>query len=284
MTGPVSSLRQFDRVGDRIKLHRQARKAPIAVVEGPSDERFARAVLSGDVDFFVAGSRSGVIDVVAVAALEHGVELIAGLVDRDFDDVVAEKIGAGVPLVAYDGTDLEAMLFQSPALERLLEEIASEVKLASLGGAAAVRDMVVELIAPVTKLRHQNARRRWFLRFDGVDLADRYKIQKPELRVDVYVEALIRASADVRVDRTEILTAVERAPDVFCPDSGQAYFRGRDAICVLGVLLRRLIGGCQKPQVEPEYLAGVLRLTVTASDLANSPWHERTRDLLGLSA
>lgn len=284
MNSTGSSLREFDRLADRIRLHRQARANAVAVVEGPTDERVAREVLPAVVDYFVAGSRAGVLEAVADACRVHGLAQVVGLVDRDFDDVVISAIAEGLPIVAYDGADLEAMIFHSPALDRLLGEMASPDKLEAFGGVAAVRSKVMDLIGHVSILRTLNATERWYLCFDKVDLGDRIKVQSLAFQLAGYIDALVRASDDVPVNRATIAGAIPDVPTPTCPDSAQVLFRGRDAVSVLGVLLRRAIGGCQKPQVESEYLAGVLRLSVRRPDLEPTPWFERASSMLELGA
>src|SRR6266487_3311642 len=132
-----ASLREYDRLADRIRLHRQVDPRPIIVVEGPSDDRFCKRVISPDIAMiFIAGTRSAVIATAATVA-SYKLDQIACVVDRDFDDVVADAERAGLPIAAYDSADLEAMLIESPAFQDMLLELGSAEKLHTFGGVDA---------------------------------------------------------------------------------------------------------------------------------------------------
>ena len=277
------SLRDFDRPADRIRLHRQARFAPVIVVEGRTDKRLHERVLPFEVDIFVAGTRQEVLEAAAQLSA-HRLRAAVGVVDRDFDDAVGLAIASGLPVVAYDGADVEAMLFMSSALAHLLAELASSQKLAAAGGHEGIRDRVVSTLRPVSTLRRFNALHGWGLAFDAVDLAGKMKVQNPRLEPRSLIDALLRASDYATVGRVELEAGVASDDDLTCPESELPLFRGRDALAVLGVLLRREVGGCKHQQCQSEHLASVLRLAVDPGDLLGVPWYARLTSALGLSA
>jgi hypothetical protein len=122
------SIRELDSLPDRIKLHRQADRRGILVVEGPSDERFIQRLLPQRWALFPAGSRNIVISTLQDIE-ELRVDRVAGLVDQDFDGVAQAARDRDLPIYWYENADLEAFLFLSPALENVLAELASEKKL-----------------------------------------------------------------------------------------------------------------------------------------------------------
>src|SRR5690242_3355643 len=105
----MTALRGFDRLADRLRLHRQVDDRPIAVVEGPADARFLERVIpDGALAVFEAGSRDEVLSAAQELA-QSPIDRVACVVDRDFDDEVAEAEASGWPVAPYDGGDLEAM-------------------------------------------------------------------------------------------------------------------------------------------------------------------------------
>lgn len=130
-----SSLRAYDRLADRIRLHRQVDERFVVVVEGPSDRRLVeRLIPSSSATVFIGNSRDHVLEA-ADDLRRFDLDRVACVVDRDFDGRVAATQAAGLPVVSYDGADLEDMLAHSPAMERMIGELGSENKLNSYGGA-----------------------------------------------------------------------------------------------------------------------------------------------------
>jgi hypothetical protein len=274
------SLRDFDRIADRIRQHRQVDKRPVAIGEGPSDRRFVDRVLPrGSVSFFEAGTRSEVLNTAQeVAAM--GVDRVAGVVDRDFDDVVAELEQGGSPVVTYDDADLEAMLWWSRALDDVLEEIGSETKLRSFGGPAAVRSVVAEIARPIQRLRRANALHGWGLPFDSLDLRQRMKVSSLEMSIQSLCDALW--DPDAGIERAELYAAAEGFEECQCPATGRALIRGRDALAVTGVLLRRAIGSLSHQQAHPDRLSEALRLRATEATVGGTAWRQKVTAMLGV--
>ncbi|MEA2275314.1 MAG: hypothetical protein QOC78_274 [Solirubrobacteraceae bacterium] len=275
MSQAESSLRAYDRIADRIKLHRQADDRATVVVEGPSDERFVDALLEQRAVIFVAGTRSAVIDVTEEASRRLSVTRLVGVVDRDFDDIVAGAEAAGLPMVAYDGADLEDMLLHSPAGNRLIEEMASSSKLKAYGGASKLLADARERVIAISRLRSENAREGWGLAFDSVDL--RGKVDKDTLEMSVLaICAALKVTTECAIEHAQLETAARsEEAERRCPHTGTLLARGRDVLVVIGISLRRLVGSRTKDQTDPHLLAAVLR---TAADLAwfrQTPWFAR---------
>jgi hypothetical protein len=251
------------------------------VVEGTSDEHFSQRILPEGIDIFIAGTRDTVL-VTAHEVRAHGLTQVACLVDRDFDDVVGKAIAAGLPVVAYDGADLECMLFMSPALHTLLREFASDVKLKSFGGPEAVRRTILELVLPVARLRRANATHRWGVNFDGVDFGDRIKVSNLRLDLGPLADALLAASLGPSTTRKDLIEAARTSDAPECPQSGCPMVRGKDALAALGVALRRKLGNLQKPEAHHDRLAKVLRVAADRPDLQQTIWYQRVVEALAI--
>lgn len=268
----MSDLRAYDRPADRIRLHRQVDRRPLLVLEGPSDERFCGRVLA-DYSFgsFPVGSRSAVV-VCVTELVGAGLPAVLGLVDRDFIEGPDE---AGLSALAYyDGADLEGMLIATGAFDELVSEFGSAEKIARFGGVSAVREAIVDRVVPIARLRTENAQRRLGLRFDSVELADKTTL------TDVFVKATYCDALHDRSDKPSGVTVsalralFERdEPARRCP-SGLPMVRGKDALAVLGQLLRRQLGSLSRDAATPEHLASALRLSASSSVMGSTSWFE----------
>ena len=274
-----SSLYEFDRLADRIKLERQVRNRPIIVVEGKGDRRYISRIpaLSG-ADVYIAHTRSRVLE--AAADLRRlGISGVACVMDRDFDDVVASAELSELAIAAYDNSDLEAMLWASVALDDLLEEVGSEEKLQGFGGADSLRRRAYEVLAPVTRLRRANALGGWGVNFDSVSLAA--KIDTHTLSVSVQSLCDSLWSPDLPVEKAELYAAAADCRfDVTCPHTGLELVRGRDALAVTGAALRRLIGSLTHAQASTDRLEETLRLAGSQASAQSSSWLGRVETLL----
>lgn len=266
-----SSLRAYDRLADRLRLHRQADSRPIVVVEGDSDRRLLQDVVGDEAAVvFVGGTRTEVL--AAAFELERmNVNRVVCIVDHDFDDVVQAAIDAGLPVVAYDGADVEDMLMASPAARRAIEELASDEKLATYG-LASLLDTVREQAVPMGRLRRGNAMNGWGLVFDRIDL--RSKVDKRTLELNVLGLCMALAgTAPSAVSVVELQSVAARGDSVGCPRTGRRRLRGRDQLAFVAVALRKLVGSCRKEQTDPEFLAAILRSAANPEWMRSTEWY-----------
>jgi hypothetical protein len=274
-------LRDFDSLPDRIRLHRQADPRSVVVVEGCSDKRLLRTILSeADAVTFVGGTRATVLDV-ACSETVAGLDRIVCLVDRDFDDVVAEAIADGQPVVSYDGADLEDMLIGSPAAARLVEELGSAPKLAAFGQQHLL-DRAREEAEKVARLRRANAINQWGLAFDKVDIPS--KVDRASLALSVTgLCAALQQTASKNVTRSELEEVVTTGEIPVCRRSGRRLVSGQDQLSVIATALRGLIGSRTKSQSEPEFLAAALRASAMSDWLRDTNWFRELRTRAGLA-
>ncbi len=273
---------QADRLSDRIRLHRQARPdTPIVIVEGGPDKRFVERLLgaSHTLDIFPAGPRPELFRA-AREAREMGIDRLACIVDRDFDDAVDRHRNDGLPLVAYDGADLEGMLWSTEAYDEWLSEIANEVKLAAFGGVAALREKITDSLLPLQRLRSANAHNGWGLVFDSLDL--RKKASKEDLSIKLQVLCDSVWHTDAGPTKNDVFEAAISFEVPTCPATGHPLLRGKDAIALTAVALRRLVGSLTLQATNLEQLEAGLRLAANETHLRGSPWlHEAVAFLDG---
>ncbi|MEU5110130.1 DUF4435 domain-containing protein [Streptomyces longwoodensis] len=267
------SLRDYDRLADRIRLHHQVNKRPVVIVEGPSDERLLKRALGEDISYFPAGTRdSALMESQTLHDWEQ--DYFVCIVDRDFDDVVAEFEARQLAIHAYENADLEAMLSISGVAASLIAEFGSESKIQARGGVTQIIDKLYRMVEPVTLLRRANVENSWGLAFDAVDLRTKVDKKNMELKVRSYCAALNDTSDDspgqaVLYQYATGQLSLKKSPA--CPRGTSPFFRGRDFLALLSVALCGYCGTKRSQSVEPETLEASLRLA-GADHVKTSSW------------
>ncbi|MEU0378497.1 hypothetical protein ABZ093_14525 [Streptomyces cyaneofuscatus] len=270
----LKSLREFDFIADRIRLNRQGDKRPVIILEGPSDRRvLERSFPDQEASYFVAGTRNVALSA-AAQLTEWGKEYFTCIVDRDFDDMVGEADAGSTCIHPYDNADLEAMLAVSKAGIDLILELGSSGKIQKVGGADAIVSKLLEIIAPVSRLRRASFENDWRLSFDEVELAGKIDKKDMNFKLSSYCMALHRASwkspgSSVLERYAAGESALNCEPK--CPRGSSAYFRGRDFLSALSVALCAFCGSKRAQSVLPESLEETLRLA-GAHELRRTDW------------
>lgn len=260
------SLRDFDSIPDRIRQHRQADRRGILVVEGPSDDRLISRITNSRWAVFIAGNRNEVLATISgTQALK--VERTAGLIDRDFDDVVDQAQSEGLPVHTFDEADLEAALVVLPVFNSLIEEFGSEKKIQSAGGPEGLRATAIGIAAVVGRVRRANAARGWGIDFDKLDFCKKVDSRKMELSVSRFVDAVLPWLPSP--DEKEYFRNLAKEFEPKAAASG-VMFRGRDALHVVRVGLQRKYGSSSISDTED--IARSLRLAATAELLSIAPF------------
>lgn len=244
-----SSLKEFDRLADRIRQHRQGDKSPILVVEGDGDRLTLADLLEG-VDIFIAGNRPTALrESKQLAAWSF--DRFACVVDRDFDLDLEDTGPLDERLHPYEEPDLEAMLIANGALASLLEHLGSTQKLTGRGGATAVVLQLCASMRAIASLRRENAVNGWGLAFDRVDLASKIDRRTLSLNVARYCQAL-SATTQHSVSTQQLIEVATRA-------DRSLGVRGKDVVAAAGVALRQAVGSLPSAACTEDALSCTLR-------------------------
>ncbi|WP_382304510.1 hypothetical protein [Herbiconiux sp. UC225_62] len=269
MSDTSSSLRELDRVEDRIRQQRQWTDSPVLLVEGPDDLNVLRQHLPG-VSIFPADGKANALR--AVRSLQAwNIEDVLAVVDRDFDDPSQTQDIEG-RLHPYARRDLEGMLIGLGVLAHVLEHQGSAAKLTACGGSEALVARLEEIAAPLTSLRDHNARHNYGLSFDGTDFVGKVDLRTLDFRMQAYCAALIsRSETEVQID-----TLVQAAATAVADDLGP---RGKDVIALAGVALRRVAGSLAHAAVDEPVLTGQLHSSAGFL-LSKDEWLSELKDRL----
>jgi Protein of unknown function (DUF4435) len=270
-------LRQYDRLGDRARLHRQADSRPILIVEGNSDARFLQRVLGkNNAQILVGGTRAPVLEA-ARDVRRHGLARCACVLDRDFDEEVSVAEAASLPIAAYDGADIEHMLLMTGAFDAMVEELGSTEKLNRFGGVDKLREVAISRARSLAALRRANAMNGWGIDFNSVDLSARLDRRTLELNESGLLDAVFSA-APGSLTRGALQRHSENL--VRCPRTGHVLVRGRDALAVVGVSLRKIAGSMTRAESAPERLADILRLSADRPSVEQTAWLSSLKSLI----
>jgi hypothetical protein len=202
---------------------------------------------------------------------------IVCVADRDFDAADVQW-AESTTVVFYDGADLEAMIVESNALDRVLEEWASKRKLERAGGADGVRKLLAERTQPLAILRAANARKNLGLPFDELPIPA--LVEKSQARIKE--ESLIGRLASARIGRNDLeeLLAQEEPK---CLDTGRPLRRGKDLMALLAVMLRRMIGNLGHQQARDDFVERTMRLALASGDFEDKPFTGRFHSALAMA-
>lgn len=256
-------MREFltpDRFANTIKLQRETFSGSFLLVEGSTDkalyERFTNQIKCKLT--VVSGKPSSKIIVTQVLkSLDrdnfHGV---LAIVDADFDRCLSPLPNYSPNLILTDTHDLETLILQSPALDKLLAEFGSEQKLKNLN--RDIRTVLIECSLSIGYLRWISQLEELNLTFEGI-----------EFKKFIHDKTL-------KINELDLIRTVQNKSQCFtikCEDIQQKICNckikdldpwlvccGHDLVEVLSIGLQKAIGTYNANEVKPEVLERSLRL------------------------
>jgi len=139
----------FD-IANEIRMTRSQFKGTFLVVEGEKSDLilFSRFTNSDQCQLIPAHSKNNAIKVINILENEKFVGLL-GIIDADFMNI-ENQICPGDNLFLTDTHDLETMILQSPALDKLISEYCSQTKIKNIitERGADLRTILLDLVAP----------------------------------------------------------------------------------------------------------------------------------------
>lgn len=181
------------------------------------------------------------------------------LVDKDCV-LLDPSLAANQDVVVTDTHDLETMMIQSPALEKVLAEFGSDDKIQGFVQArgGTIQDLLAQPALPVGLLRLASLRHGLNLKFKGCNYSS--FVDKDSLGIDATSLAIeiINNTRNHKLKAADLVTLLEQERqlglnqwDVCC---------GHDISAVLSIGLRKVIGSRNPSDVTPEMMEVSLRL------------------------
>jgi len=260
------------------------------LVEGMTDKSvFKRYVNIQKCQITVAYGKENVIDTIDILERESFPGILA-IADADFT-VLAGTTPTTPNMLLTDAHDMETMIIQSPALEKVLDEFGSEVKIAELMKTSGkeIRRILIEASLPIGYLRWISLLDSLSLTFEGLDfnkfveketlLIDTLKLIK-NVKDKSHKPALVEMQLHSRLQ--EIKDDTHDLWHVCC---------GHDLVYVLSIGLCKAMGTCNTNDVRPEVLERSLRLAYEQAQFQNTQlylsiqhWEKANRPFVILSS
>jgi len=243
-------------VANQISMCRSSFKGAYVIVEGNTDIRLYRKFLAEGGEIISANSRSNVTRAVEECRRRKDPKVI-GIVDRDMDDLIGRSVKA--PVFATDGRDMESMLIRSPALDAVLAEYADPERLAKFEGSFSdIRTAIRDAASPIGALMLLSYRKGMGLSFKDLDHS--MFVSRSNLHTNVLkmVDEVLSLSTMRAYSRDSLVAMVKDA--VASTSDGWQLTRGHDAVSVLVIALRNIIGSYNARSVGSNSLSGSLRI------------------------
>lgn len=248
-----------DRDVNAIRLRRSIFSGTFLLIEGSSDkvfyERFVDKVACELIS--ISGKPSSKVRVIEVLSIlgKSNFQGILAVVDADFDHLKVSSDSIS-NLIRTDTHDLETMLLNSSALEKVIAEFGSEEKITKFG-----RDVRIALIEAGISIGYL----RWISQTDELNLTfndikfskfiDDKNLQIDEFKLIQEVKNKSRSFWLKTEDLQQRLT--NQKNDSYDP---WQVCCGHDLVEILSLGLRKAIGSAKDSDVEPNNLERSLRL------------------------
>jgi hypothetical protein len=256
-------------IANAVRMKRSLFVGVFLIVEGVGDKRIYGLVIDHEAcKIEVAYGRDNVLG--AISILNSGsFSGVLGIVDAD-----ADRLAAEIPLQENvfwtDLHDLECMILNSRAFDRVLDEFGTEERIAKFTekrSPLVARELAVSAV-PVGCLRLLSIRDGLALKFEGITFS-RF-VKTPEIQIDVskLVREVTNNSQKHHLNQQEIAGAVVHAMQQN-HDPWQISC-GHDIVELLSLALRKTFCAESSGEVAPERLERSLRLAYSAADLRNT--------------
>jgi hypothetical protein len=237
-------------VANSVRMKRSQFAGAFIIVEGPTDKRVYELITDRSrCRIEIAYGKENVLEAVSILNAMPFAG-IAAIVDADFCNITGEAPEAA-NVFCTDLHDLECMMLNSPATDRLLGEYITEERLADLKSEHPdVAGWLAEVVMPVGCLRLISARRNLNLKFKDLRFS--------KFLVDNGIEIDIGQLVRVTIDHSQAHSnSAEELIDQVTKEMAEMHDRwqlcsGHDIIAALGIAMRKILTGKNAGDVSPE--------------------------------
>lgn len=246
-----------DRDANTIKMQRSIFSGTFLLVEGSSDKLFYDRFIDPDREICKIVVQSGKARVIEVLGALQKLNLhgVLAIVDADFDRLEG-SLDDNPDLFRTDLHDLETMLINSPALDKVIAEFGSEEKITRFG--QDIRAVILENGVIIGYLR-------WISKIDGLNLTFNgitfsSFINEKIMKIDQskFIQEVINKSQAHSLNNKDLQQRINSQKDEN-HDPCQVNC-GHDLVEILSLGFRRAIGSYQPSDIKPDILERSLRL------------------------
>lgn len=252
-------------IANEIRMRRSLFPGAFLVVEGRDDRLFMEKFISRSTcEIEVAAGKENVCNVIEILD-KDSFDGVLGLIDADFDRIEGHS-DRSQNLVMPECHDLIMMLLISPALNRTLTELGSRKKLEDFE--EDVLEAITKRALPVGYLRLHSIRKQLDLRFRELNFSAWIDRTSFISDTDKLIRTVKNHSQRPALSSKELAIAIEELhkhkhdPCEIC--------NGTDAIEILSIGLRTVLGTNNMQDVKSELLKAFLRLAYSEQDFRQS--------------
>ncbi len=256
----MRDLLSVDRFANQIRLRRSTYEGTFLLVEGSSDKTFYERFVNKSACQLVIisdkhSNKKCVINVLEILEKDSNFQGVIAIVDADFDRLtILPYISSN--LLYTDSHDLETMLINSPAFDKVISEFGSQEKINQLNG--DIKSVIVESSVSVGYLRWISQCNDLNLTFNGIifnKFIDDKTLQIDELKL--ICEVKNKSQAFKFKDEDLLQQIINKRNNT---DDHWQVCCGHDIVEIISLGLRKAIGSNKATDVEPYSLERNLRL------------------------
>jgi len=229
------------------------------IVEGDTDRKFyARFIDKSRCQISNAFNKSNALRVASILGAVSFPGFLV-VVDADFDKLDG-KLTTDRNVLFTDTHDLETMIIQSPALEKVLSEMGSEEKIRHITQHTGkdIRTLLLTCGTPIGYLRWISQQESLSLKFENLDIASFIQRGTLALNVSALIGSVKNKSQRLDIPPQYLEASIQRIQNethdpwhICC---------GHDLVHILSYALRGTIGSHDAHTVKPDMLETSLRL------------------------
>jgi hypothetical protein len=252
-------------ISNQIRMRRSAYSGTFIIVEGSTDKLvYERCVDSQKCQFEIAHNKDKAIRALTILEKDNFAGILA-IIDADFF-ILENNLPTNSNLIVTDYHDLEIMLIQSPALNKVINEYGSQEKINTFG-----KDICLTLLESgknIGYLRWVSLKFELALKFEGLDFKKFLDEKTLTINLTKMISTVKNNSQKHELKDTDIQDKLEALID-YSHDPCQVCC-GHDLICILSVGLCKVWGTWNYNEVKSDVIERSLRLAYEESYFRNT--------------
>ncbi len=252
-----------DEIANEVRMHAVSHRGLFILVEGDSDELFYRNIFAfTSQEMIIAFGYENVLKAIAILDA-NGFGRALGIIDRDYHGLVC-PMPASQNVLVTDDRDLEVMLFESPVMERIFDEVGSAPKIAKEpAGIAGIKKKIYEAALLLSRLRLLSAKGEVTIVFGDIKhskFIDKKTLAADDKKLIAHLRGCHRKNGSISL--ATIQTANEYCNSFSPMLTGRQYCRGHDLTNIAAIGLRSLWGNNSAKRITADSLEVLLRMGV----------------------
>lgn len=247
-------------VASLVELEREDHKGAILIVEGDTDSIFfKRFIDTAKCKVVVANGKENASGAITLLNKDRS-EGILCILDADFHHLGVRPVAGIDNVVISDFHDIEILMIESPALEKLVDEFSQQPKLQASTRSQSVRDLLYIAAQQIGALRFWSVESATNLTFKRLKNTNYNFISLDNLSCDfdAVLRSVFAASSLPSVQHSHVLSCVD---EVLSRHYDRRHLcNGHDICWILSRALRKLFGSEDSKSVCIKNIERILRI------------------------